>query len=64
MRSSVPAWAAGPWPWRFNGQVLKTANLSPLGMRVFDSLVWLFRRIDKSLPIPPTSIIAIARRPE
>ena len=52
------------WPgWRFTGQVLKTTTLSPLGMRVFDRLVWLWRRIDKRLPWEPASIIAIARRP-
>ncbi len=50
--------------WRFTGQVMKTANLSPLGMRIFDKFVWLWRRIDKSLPWPPASIIAIARRPD
>ncbi|HXJ41672.1 MAG TPA: glycosyltransferase [Bryobacteraceae bacterium] len=52
------------WPgWRFTGQIMKATTLSPMGMRVFDRLVWLWRRIDKSLPWQPTSIIAIARRP-
>ena len=50
-------------PWRVSGQWLKSATLSPFGMRVFDRLVWLFRRIDRFLPWPPASIIAIARRP-
>ncbi|NDJ12526.1 MAG: glycosyltransferase [Acidobacteriia bacterium] len=51
-------------PWRFSGQVMKSATLSPMGMRIFDRLVWLFRKIDSSLPWPPASIIAIARRPD
>jgi hypothetical protein len=50
--------------WRFAGQVLKSRTLSPGGMRVFDQFVWLWRRIDRRLPWEPTSIIAIARRPE
>jgi glycosyltransferase involved in cell wall biosynthesis len=50
------------WPgWRFTGQVMKTKGLSTAGMRVFDRFVWLWRRIDRSLPWQPISIIAIAR---
>jgi len=51
------------WPgWRFTGQVMKSRTLSPLSMRMFDQLVWLWRRIDQNLPWEPCSIIAIARR--
>lgn len=46
--------------WRFTGQVMKAKSLSPTGMRVFDRFVWVWRRIDASLPWPATSIIAIA----
>jgi hypothetical protein len=31
---------------------------------VFDRFVWLWRRIDRRLPWPPTSIIAIAVKGE
>ena len=48
--------------WRFTGQVMKSTMLSPLGLRIFDKFVWLWRKIDGSLPWEPTSIIAIARR--
>jgi 2-polyprenyl-3-methyl-5-hydroxy-6-metoxy-1,4-benzoquinol methylase len=48
--------------WRVTGQVMKSRTLSPLTLRIFDSLVWLWRKIDASLPWEPTSIIAIARR--
>jgi 2-polyprenyl-3-methyl-5-hydroxy-6-metoxy-1,4-benzoquinol methylase len=52
------------WPgWRFTGQFLKSRGLSTSGMRIFDRLVWLWRRIDAKLPWEPISIIAIARRP-
>ena len=51
------------WPgWRFTGQVLKSRVLSQFGMRLFDSMVWFWRRIDQKLPWEPCSIIAIARR--
>jgi 2-polyprenyl-3-methyl-5-hydroxy-6-metoxy-1,4-benzoquinol methylase len=56
-RISMPA-------WRFTGQVRKTANLSRTALRIFDRFVWLWRKIDSSLPWEPTSIIAIARRKE
>jgi 2-polyprenyl-3-methyl-5-hydroxy-6-metoxy-1,4-benzoquinol methylase len=49
--------------WRFEGQVRKSTTLSPFGLRVFDKFVWLWRKIDSSLPWQPASIIAIARRP-
>jgi hypothetical protein len=29
---------------------------------MFDQLVWLWRRIDRHLPWPPTSIIAIGAK--
>jgi glycosyltransferase involved in cell wall biosynthesis len=56
-RVSMPA-------WRFTGQVRKARTLSRGALRVFDKFVWLWRRIDDSLPWEPASIIAIARRPD
>ena len=56
-RISMPA-------WRFTGQVRKARTLSRTALRVFDRFVWLWRRIDTALPWEPTSIIAIARRPD
>lgn len=53
------------WPaWRFTGQVQRSKTLSRSALAVFNRLVWLWRRIDASLPWPATSLIAIARRPE
>jgi glycosyltransferase involved in cell wall biosynthesis len=46
--------------WYVTGKLLKRTTLSSLQMKVFDRLVWLWRRIDERLPWPPTSIIAIA----
>lgn len=46
-------------PWYVSGRVLKRKALSPGQMRVFDRLVWLWRRIDGLLPWPPVSIIGI-----
>ena len=48
--------------WKFAGQALKATTLSQGGLRVFDRLVWLWRKIDHKLPWEPVSIIAIARR--
>jgi hypothetical protein len=45
--------------WYVTGRLLKRTTLSPVQLRLFDSLVWLWRVIDKRLPWPPTSIIAI-----
>lgn len=46
--------------WRVAGQVLQAKTLSPFSMGLFDKLVWLWRKIDNSLPWGPTSVIAIA----
>ncbi|HTA46197.1 MAG TPA: bifunctional glycosyltransferase/class I SAM-dependent methyltransferase [Bryobacteraceae bacterium] len=56
-RVSMPA-------WRFAGQVQKSKTLSRFSLRVFDMFVWLWRKIDGTLPWEPSSIIAIARRSE
>jgi len=45
--------------WFVAGRILKRNTLSPLQMKIFDRLVWLWRRIDAHLPWSPTSIIAI-----
>ncbi len=50
--------------WRFNGQVLRRRSFSRFQLRVFDSLVPLWRRIDRFFPWPAVSVIAIGRVPE
>jgi SAM-dependent methyltransferase len=51
------------WPgWKFTGQVRKSKVLSRGLLGLFDRLVWLWRKIDGSLPWPATSLIAIARK--
>jgi len=50
------------YPWWFSGRVLKREALSPGQLRLFDRLVWLWKRIDGSLPWPPVSLIAVGRK--
>jgi SAM-dependent methyltransferase len=45
--------------WRISGQWLERQTLGYWQLKAFDRLVWLWRRIDRFLPWPPTSIIAI-----
>jgi glycosyltransferase involved in cell wall biosynthesis len=49
--------------WYVSGKVLRRTTLGAAQMKIFDQLVWLWRRIDRHLPWPPTSIIAIAVKP-
>ena len=49
--------------WRFNGQVLKRRSFSRFQLRIFDTLVPLWRRIDRLFPWPAVSVIAIGRVP-
>lgn len=50
--------------WALKSKILKQSKLGRFPLKVFDRFVWLWRRIDRFLPWPPTSIIAIAVRPE
>jgi SAM-dependent methyltransferase len=51
------------FPWYVSGRILKRTSLGWNQMRIYDRLVWLWRRIDGFLPWSPTSIIGIGRRP-
>ena len=50
--------------WYITGRIFKRTTLSPFQLKIFDRLVWLWRRIDANLPWPPTSIIAIGVKPD
>jgi glycosyltransferase involved in cell wall biosynthesis len=49
--------------WRFNGQVLKRRSFGRFQLRVFDTMVPLWRRIDRYFPWPAVSVIAVGRVP-
>jgi glycosyltransferase involved in cell wall biosynthesis len=48
--------------WYWNGRILKRQHFSRFQLRVFDWMVWLWRRIDRFLPWPSVSIIGIGRK--
>src|ERR1035441_652799 len=50
--------------WYVTGHLLKRKKLSRFQLDVFDRFVWLWRRIDRWLPWPPISIIAIGAKGE
>lgn len=56
-RMAVPAW------W-YNGCILRRKTFGKLQLKIFDSLVWLWRRLDRWLPWQGISLIAIARKPD
>jgi glycosyltransferase involved in cell wall biosynthesis len=49
--------------WFVSGRILKRRNLEWNQMKLYDSMVWLWRKIDRFIPWRPTSIIGIARKP-
>jgi hypothetical protein len=51
----TPAW------WLF-GQVLKRKHISKVPLKLFDKSVWIWRRLERILPWPGLSLIAVARR--
>jgi glycosyltransferase involved in cell wall biosynthesis len=55
-RVSSPAWFLA-------GKMFGRSRLSRGLLRIFDATVFLWRRIDRLLPFPPISLIAIARKP-
>lgn len=48
--------------WFVNGRILKKRTFSRFQIRVFDSLVWLWRPLDAIIPWAPTSLIAVGVR--
>jgi len=48
--------------WYLNGKLLGRNTVSAAQLRVFDKMVWLWRRVDRFLPWAPTSLIAVARK--
>ena len=48
--------------WYFNGRILKRTHFSRFQLWCFDRLVWLWRRIDRLIPWPSVSIIAVGRK--
>jgi hypothetical protein len=48
--------------WFFRGRVMKRETLGYWSLRIFDRLVWLWRPLDRVLPWPPVSIIAIGKK--
>ncbi len=55
-RVSLPGW------W-LNGKLLQRRHLGRVQLKILDSFLWLFRRIDRWLPWGGVSLIAVARRP-
>ena len=53
----------GVLPWFVNGKILRRKRFNKLQLKVYDSLVWLWRLLDRFLPLPGLSIICVARRP-
>ena len=49
--------------WYVSGKILRRSTLGRFQLRAFDSLVWLWRRVDAYLPWPPVSIIAVCVKP-
>lgn len=50
--------------WYVNGRLLKRRSISPFQLKLIDRTVWLWRLVDGRLPWKPTSLIAVARKPE
>ncbi len=49
--------------WWLNGRVLHRKHFGKLQLKVYDSLVWLWRLLEQVLPWPGLSLIAVARKP-
>ena len=49
--------------WALNGKLLRRTEMAKYQLKAFDSLVWLWQKIDGLLPWHGLSVIAIARKP-
>lgn len=50
-------------PWFVNARILRRKYFGKLQLKAFDSLVWLWKRIDRFLPWAGLSLIVVARKP-
>jgi glycosyltransferase involved in cell wall biosynthesis len=50
--------------WALNGKLFGRKQMAKFQLKVFDSLVWLWRRIDNLLPWHGLSLVAVARKPD
>jgi SAM-dependent methyltransferase len=48
--------------WILNGHILKRKNFSRIQLKIYDSLIWLIKRVDRFVPWSAQSIIAIAHK--
>ena len=49
--------------WWLNGRVLKRTHFGKLQLKFYDTFVWLWRLLERVLPWPGLSLIAVARKP-
>jgi glycosyltransferase involved in cell wall biosynthesis len=54
----------GSLVWLLNSCLLRRKNLGKLQLKIFDSFIWVLRRIDKFLPLPGLSLIGVVQKPE
>jgi len=59
----IPFNHTGSIAWWLNGQLLKRTHFGRFQVLLLNWLTPLFRRIDKLLPLPPLSLIALMDRP-
>lgn len=50
--------------WTLNSKILRRSKMAKYQLKMYDSLVWLWRRIDWLLPWHGLSLIGVARKPE
>ena len=51
-------------PWFINGRVLRRRHFGKLQVKIFDSTVWLWKRIDRFFPWCGLSLIVVAQKPD
>ena len=54
---------AGAPPWWAYGKILGSGRINKPVLKLFDKTVWIWRRLDRVMPWPGLSLIAVARKP-
>ena len=60
----VPFNRAGTPGWYLNGRILRRTRFNPVQMKLFNQIVPILRHVDRRLPWPALSLIAVARATE
>ncbi len=64
MESSQTFNRLGTLAWWTNSRILGSRRISRITLKLFDKTVWLWRLVDRLIPLPGLTMVAVGRKPK